>query len=213
MHRNFRTTGAAIVGALLLAGPAAATELFDNLSATSGGEDLITSFGPLADSFSTTSAFKLSDVQLLLDGASSGGSITVNLLNDAGSTPGSVVIATTGPLLDSFLSGSPAVIDFSLTASLSANTRYWIQLSSSDTSGLWEWSTDISGLGVANEFFANQNGVFGNADGPYQMAVSGLVATTGVPEPSTWMMLMVGAFGAGAALRSRRGVATTVGAL
>jgi len=41
------------------------------------------------------------------------------------------------------------------------------------TTAQWAWSLDTSGTGVAGEFFANANGVFGNVgNGPYQMQVS-----------------------------------------
>ena len=86
---------------------------------------------------------------------------------------------------------------------LAPSTRYWIQLSSTDESGsTWAWSTDVSGPGVAGEFFANSGGVFPNdPDGPYQMRVSGTASV--VPEPST-ASLALGLFSCGALMLRRR---------
>jgi MYXO-CTERM domain-containing protein len=60
---------------------------------------------------------------------------------------------------------------------------------------------DISGTGVASEFFANHNGVYPNDDGPYQMLISDQASS--VPEP---VSLTLGGLGiaALALLRRRR---------
>jgi hypothetical protein len=83
-----------------------------------------------------------------------------------------------------------SVFDFPLAPyALSANTIYWIGLSG-NTSAFWSWSLDTSGPGVANEYFANIDGVFpNNPDGPYQMLVSGIITT---PEPGTMSLLLLG---------------------
>ena len=201
------------------------TVLYDNLppSATSGGADFVNTFnpntpdtwGPLADSFSTGSdPLWLADVKLLLSGDSTqAGSITVRLLSDNPTYPfpGSRML-TIGTLSDSLLSLTPSVIDFPVSPgfSLTPNTRYWIEVSSTDSSTAeWSYATDGSGLGVANEYNyslgSNPNsngGVSPNSNaGPYQMEVN----ANSVPEPSAlivWSGLC--AMGLIAAWRRRR---------
>lgn len=77
----------------------------------------------------------------------------------------------------------------SVSYSLSADTRYWIGISSTDGSVYWSYEADDSGIGVAGEFYDNQGGVVApNSTGAYQME---LVAGT-VPEPSSWAMRAIG---------------------
>ncbi len=198
--------------ALSLGTVAQAGAIYDNLSAVSTGSDpVFTStpnnlgLGPIADSFSTGAAATLVDVKFLLSGdPTSPSSTSVDLLSNVPTvplpTPGSLV-AHLGSILDSQLSTSAGVIDISgLNVMLSANTRYWIELSSPDTTAMWYWSTDISGPGVAGEFFFNAGGPFTNDNGPYQMQVN-VAGAAGVPEPST---LTLGLFGIGSLFVLRR---------
>ena len=185
--------------ALSFGSVAQAGAIYDNLSATSSFFDPVANydpnntdlgFGPLADSFTTGSAAILVDVKFLLSGdPTSGSSTSVDLLGDASTSPGSV-LAHLGTISDSSLPNSPGVIDVSGFAPvlLSANTRYWIELSSPDTSALWYYSYDTSGPGVAGEFFFGGLGVFPNSDGPFQMQINV------VPEPSS---VTLGLFGIG----------------
>jgi hypothetical protein len=198
------------VVALLLGGVgqarAGTITLYNNLSATSGGADFVAANppsnpnnvaqGPLADSFSTgASAVNLSDVKLLLGLFPNGtttGSITVTLNSDSSTSPGAV-LTTIGTINDSSLSSTLGVVDLATSFSLAANTRYWIELSTSNNSSAqWSWSNDTSGVGVANEFFFNEHGAAPNSNGPYQMEVTAQTATTGVPEPSTLTLLGIG---------------------
>jgi len=184
--------------ALLLANRnvARADTLFSNIApSTQDGADGIsanTGFGPLADSFSTLgSAVNLTDVKVNLTGTPDLGLIHIDLLSDKSTAPGAF-LTNLGVILDAQLSGTLTTFDVPLAVSypLAANTRYWVQLSGDsefDTSGLWAWSLDTSGIGVASEYFANQGGVFPNLGGPYEMEV-----IAGVPEPSTLILLAFG---------------------
>jgi hypothetical protein len=74
---------------------------------------------------------------------------------------------------------------------------------SSASSANWSYSSDLSGTGVAEEFWADTldgvPNVFSNADGhgPFQLALAS-------PEPATWAMMLVGAGSLGLAAFHRR---------
>ena len=168
---------------------AGATVIFDNLSASSSGTDTIFGFGPLADSFSTgASSFTLANIGLKLeDVGAPTGSFTIQLMADNNISPGSPIY-TIATVQDSSLTNSLQDYYFLLTQPqvLDPNTRYWIELSSTDNSTAnWSYSVDTSGPGVANEYFFNQscNPHCSNDNGPYQMQISE------VPEPATLLTL------------------------
>jgi hypothetical protein len=184
------------------AGAANAYDIYNNLGAVTSGTDPVAGFGPLSDSFTTLSqTVPVANLQFLLDAGNpgSGGFFQINLLSDNAGAPGSV-IASSVAISDSFLNTTLTPFPATCFCNLAANTRYWLQIADDGgTSANWGWSLDTSGPGVAGEFFANSNGVFPNANGPYQMEVS-----VNVPEPGTWALMLAGFGGLGAALRSRR---------
>lgn len=202
--RNIGLAGAALALILAVGGPAGAAAVFDNLSASSNGTDPAGSLGPLAESFTTgAGSFQLSDVKLLLGGSAAGADVRVSVTDDSSGNPGAEIV-TTGNISDSFLTGALSVADFSLSTNLAANTRYWVRLSTPNGDPVsWSWSLDASGVGVGGGFFTNSNGRFPNANGPYQMQVSGS-GFIGVPETSTWVTLVLGFAGLGAMVRGRR---------
>ena len=181
----------------------ASSVLYDNLSATTTDADSVSDLGPLANSFSTgSSPASLAQVTLLLTGAHDSGTVTVQLLADSATNPGAV-LDTIGTVSDTSLSSSLA--DYELTLStpfaLAADTRYWIELSSTDgSSAAWGWSYDISGTGVAGEDASNEYGVFPNdesGDAPYQMRIDA------TPEPSSLVLLGTGIMGLAGVIRRK----------
>ena len=179
------------------------TSLYDNsaLAKSSGVDSInpVNGVGPIADSFFSSKAQRLSDVELALSRANLGstGSLTVSLLSDSASNPGSF-LANLGTISDSLLDSTLKLVDLSGFGAidLAANTRYWIKVAaSSGSSANWSWSTDISGTGVAGERYSNKLGVYSNSGGPYQMLVSSMDftgGTTGVPEPSSIALFAAG---------------------
>jgi hypothetical protein len=192
---------------------ATAGVLYNNLGAQTYFEDHVTdtgsqAFGPLYASFSTGAhASGLTDLKLRLgaDDPADGGSLTVLLLSDAGLTPGAV-LASLGTVFDSALSSAQtSVIDIPLDAAiaLAADTRYWIELSSDNTSATWAYSFDLCGPGVAGDYYDNVDGVYPNNSsewpGAYQMAV------TAVPEPLSVTLLLGGLVGISVVRRRNSG--------
>jgi hypothetical protein len=179
---------------------AKAAVLYDNLSAPVSGIDFIgppssTAIGPLYDSFSTLgSSFTITQLQILVGLLTQPpvGGFEVAVYNDSGtSTPGSLN-QFIGTVLDSAVSssGQGGVVTFnSLAITLAPATRYWIGLSSTNTDAGWIFSFDISGPGVAGEFYSNAHNTFTNDTGPYQMRISGDAAT---PLPAALPLFTTG---------------------
>jgi hypothetical protein len=185
---------------------ASATTLYDDLSAVSQGSDQASAIGPLYDSFSTgSSAFDLSNINLLINGVNTDGhtfdvAVYANNTITNPNTPGGKIFDV-GNISDSVLSASLTVVGLNNFAphTLAANTRYWVGISSSDSSVVWSWTYDTTGIGVANEYFYNSYGeshATPNEFGPYQMSVTGDTLTA-TPLPSTWTMLIAGFLGLG----------------
>jgi hypothetical protein len=187
---------------LALSCTAGATIVYDNLGASSNGVDSIFGFGPLADSFSTgANGLILTQVGLKLeDVGAPTGSFTIQLLADNNISPGNPIY-TVATVQDGSLTDSLQDYFFNLSQAqaLAPNTRYWIGLSSTDSSNAnWSWTVDTSGIGVSGEYFANVNGVFTNDNGAYQMQISG-----DVPEPATLVTLGTGFVGVLCSLRRK----------
>jgi hypothetical protein len=99
---------------------------------------------------------------------------------------------------DSALTATPSAYDFPLAVPyvLAANSRYWIELSSNTASTAnWDFSTDVSGPGVATEFFFFGGTAYPNAGAPYQMQVNADAILNPVPEPSGLMVFAIGLSG------------------
>jgi hypothetical protein len=167
------------------------TFVYNNLSEASAGADGVGFVGPLYDSFSSGAAGSITGLQLMLSGDdTSSGTLDVGLYADNSTSPGQL-IATLGSISDSALSETPATYDISLKATplLVSNTLYWIGLYGT-TTGEWSYDYDDSGIGVANDYFANQLGVFSNVNDPYQMSV--LEGASSVPEPANFLVVAAG---------------------
>jgi hypothetical protein len=201
----------AVLLVLLYARSGRADDLFNNLAniscATTGcSSDPVGSlFGPLADSFSTgSSSFEIDSVTLklsnqLLDPAVSGavgesacsgascGTTDVFLVSDSSTSPGTQ-IEMLGSLNNASLSLTPELFTFNSFAplDLQPNTRYWIELTSTDDNSWWQFDGGVNG-----EFFSNSLGVSPDSAQAYQLEVTG-VPSSAVPEPSALSLLFAG---------------------
>jgi hypothetical protein len=195
LNKQFAVAGL-VIGLFFVSTAGRAAVLFDNLSAVSDGADPTNpalGFAPLYNSFSTGgAAFTLRNIglQLFAETPADGGTFTVTLLTDNATSPGLAVLTRT--FNDSVLTNS--LSPFFLTVSpttLAANSRYWIGISSSGSVD-WAFSFDTSGPGVSGEFFTNVTGTPSpSSEGLYQMQISS------IPEPSTWVMLLLAFAGMG----------------
>jgi hypothetical protein len=118
-------------------------------------------------------------------------------LADNSTSPGGL-IATLGGIVAGSL-GTDVVYDFALVSpiALVPDTRYWIELMTSNDSVTWPWSLDVSGTGVGSEFYANADGVFPNEFGPYLMQVNA------VPEPAAISLIGISILALGILRRSK----------
>jgi PEP-CTERM motif len=206
--------------------PARADVLFNSLGGATSGS-LSTSFGPLDATFATgASTFDATDIALNIgktDGGDDSNTVTIKLVGGIpladlsfdpinglnvfpGGTP--LIASTTFAISDLSIGLTVEHFDEFAGIPLKPDSLYWIDitstsLSSDDALVAWGLTSDVSGVGVAENyngsdatdfgFFLNQGVPPFATDIAFQMEVSG----TAVPEPSTWAMMLAGFAGLG----------------
>jgi hypothetical protein len=178
MKKLLKESTVVLPKALLLASLSIATaahaQIYDNLVQDPDGADQPSNFGPLYDSFTSPGALTaITGLQLALGGDGTAGTLTVGLYSDASTSPGAL-ITTLGTFNDTSIVGYNVDTTVSLLSHpmLAPDTRYWIGLVDTGDAS-WAWGPDLSGPGVANEYLANQGGVFPNVGEPYMMDLVG----------------------------------------
>ena len=182
-----------------------ATILFDNMAGAVAGSFPLATISPLYDSFSTglnSGTLSLLELSLFTVSSPDGNSIDVGLYADSGATTPGALITSLGTVNDSDLGEDQfnALITVGLTSTpvLSAGTRYWIGLTTTNnSSGNWNFSHDDTGIGVSGEYNSNPCCTLPNTlTAADQMRVD-LTPGTPSPDPATLTMagsglLMVG---------------------
>jgi hypothetical protein len=208
------------VVALCTTTAAGTVTLFDNLKAQTDGQDLVppeAKGGLLADSFSSgKDPLILTKVtlKLVLVGKPNFDEIrpvVVEIFKDNGKPGIGDLVHEIGRVTEEEVKKDGPFITVRANPGdvpLAANSRYWVVLTDITPPGngkqtiSWCWSSDISGTGVANEFYIDKTGLHANNDtlfGPFQMQVM----AESLPEPSSIALLTVG-FGSGVAYIRRR---------
>jgi hypothetical protein len=210
-----------------LSAPARAEVLFDSLGGATSGAYSNYNGGSMDATFATgASTFDATDIALNIGqtvGVDDSNTVTVSLvggipLADLSFNPdlGLNVDSGASPLIASYtfaisdLSTDLTVKHFNEFAGipLKPDSLYWIDLTSTSSSDIdasvsWGFTSDMSGVGVAEnynssdatdfDFFLNQGVPPYAVDVAFQMEVSGMA----VPETSTWAMMLLGFAGLG----------------
>lgn len=201
MKFQVRYSLTALAVSFALTCPAGAAVLFDNTLDSSIGDRSLVPTAQFQSFSNGAGSFSLTDVKVVLNGNNTGsGSLSVSLLSDSSTSPGGL-LDPIGSLSDSSLiANCNCIYDFPvLPFALTANTRYWIALSSSNNSTAnWSLEGPFLGqpldVGVTGEFIGDSGNVMGDHGEAFQMKVT-VAATTvpsGVPEPSAALLFATG---------------------
>jgi hypothetical protein len=197
-------SGLAIAGFLALAaiGPARAGVIFTNLTDNSIGSRGLASTAQYQSFSNLTMGMFLTDVQLRLSGNNMDShAFSVDLYADSSTSP-ATLLDHIGSMSDSALTTSCAcVYDFPIAAfALSANTRYWIGLSTSNGAGVnWQIEGPFQGhpsdIGVTGEFIDDTGSVSSDNGEAFQMQITVGAGGAGVPEPANFLLGGAGLLG------------------
>jgi hypothetical protein len=213
--------GAVAVLALCSSTGAGTVTLFDNLNAKTTGQDVVppeADGGMLADSFSTGNVpLELTAVKLKLVLVGQPNfqlirPVVVEVFKDDGKPGIGDLVHEIGRVTEEAVKNDGPIITLQPNLGdvpLAANSRYWVVLAditpaeNGKQTISWTWSTDVTGTGVAKEYYIDKTGLNANNDtdfGPFQMQV----VAQGVAEPSSLVLLVVGIFGGATARACRR---------
>ena len=135
------------------------TAIFNSLGSAISGATGVDLIDPAAASFTATVTATLLSVQIgvyrnPLVASAATGSLNVSLYSDIGTAPGTT-IATLATITHADLpTGIDSTVDVTgfTGVTLTAGTRYWIELTDTGLGVCWTYALDQSGTGVAGEF-------------------------------------------------------------
>jgi hypothetical protein len=169
--------------------------LSNNLTAANGGTEAATGDTWLTAGFATDgSSYSLTSVTLLLARASIGGTAEVDIYDDGGLEPGSLVGTLTSP--GTYSSTLSATTFGASGITLAGNSTYWVVLKATTGEFDWGWASNTGGSGVGFQHTwgsSDDAGVtwFTYDSYPTQMSVS-VAAPGAVPEPGSIALLGLG---------------------
>jgi hypothetical protein len=201
------------------------TTIQTDLSSTVDDGGYVVANGPLAQSFTPTAAYTLTTVIVDLTnqpfppeeearpskmrGATKpatafvgkkGPSVTpytvATLYADSANSPGTVLAVSSTQISDSLLTSTPQQFTFTFSYPVAANTRYWIGLSSPNSStAFWSGSDSAGGTDVTTESYEFTGHIFpvqGEGDAAFLLGVFGTPSSVpGTPAPATiWLTLL-----------------------
>lgn len=185
----------------------AATILSDNLSAAVSGTEAATGSTWLAASFGTDALQYVLDSMMLLLSNPSAGTAEVEVYDDGGLEPGSLIAVLTSTAL---FSTTPAQTTFTANGTtLSANSTYWAVLKATSGEFDWSWTSNNTGSGPG---FQGSWGISTDAGAtwftydvfPLQLSVIATPVATATPEAGTPALSTAGALAGAAAMFLRR---------
>jgi hypothetical protein len=173
----------------------AATILSDNLSASTSGTESASGSTWITGSFGTDASQYLLDSITLLLANSSTGTAEVDIYDDGGLEPGSLIGVLTPPAVYSTALAQTTFSGNSIL--LSANSTYWVVLKATTGQFDWAWTSDNTGTG-----FGFQN-TWGSSDDagatwftydvfPVQFSAEASTAAAAAPEPGTLALFITG---------------------
>ena len=201
---------AGVMGLAAICPAHAAGLIFANLTDSSLGSRTINPTPEFQSFFNVAGGSFLTDVQLLLSGNNTDSHIfSVDLYANSSTSPGTL-LGHIGSMSDSALIGSGNhVYDLPVATSiaLSANTRYWIGLSTANASGV-DWSIEgpfqghPGDTGVTGEFIDDTGVVSSDNGEAFQMQITSGASAPSIPEPATFLLSGAGLISTGI-LKSR----------
>jgi PEP-CTERM motif-containing protein len=201
-----------------IAVPANAGIVYDNGTPNGTGGNLSGAWVQ-AEDFSFGSATNVDGAGIYIgtvsDIAAWDGSFTYYIFSDSGGSPGALLASgSVSPTVtptgfpDSFGNAYLFAFDFNSAFDASGGAIYWLGIHTAadfNSNGDLFWAnTDNNGTATGHESFGGTFDNWSDNNKEHAFHLTGL--TSGVPEPSTWAMMILGFGAAGVALRRRRAV-------
>jgi hypothetical protein len=182
-----------LAGSAALPAPASADVLLNTITGSfqpGTGGDIISPVQSLGLEFSSATATVLTEIKAFIGTNAGSGTVTIGIMGDSTGVP-------SGTFIDSITTTATSATPTDLTSLnwlIDAGT-YWLAATSNSDNVSWQAGSTIGSLAV------NQNGaswtVIQGSHLPQAEIFASPVINPGVPEPSTWAMMLLGFAGIG----------------